>query len=458
MSETIKSKWYYLLPSLFEVFIIFIFALHLKFPAERSYLLWQHIELGKQDIKTHSIVTDDPFSYTKTRPLKRSSWLSDDIFYLMFVFTGYKGLITLKIVLLAIMVFLPFILFNNDSLIYSIFAPLYLLLLSPGASLRPTLFGMFMFFVFHLFYRKKRPLLMGITVLLWSFIHGSYIIGTLILAVSFVFSLKNMTRQDRIKWIAGILISSVPLVLSHSSMDMFVKLGSQKYILNTFDEWRSPNFKNFLGVLFFLFIIGWIGSLKQRWKNESFTIGALLLFLSLYARRFIPLFAIFSFVDIARGINIKGYQAFKEYLNESTKRPLWLILFLVYFAVEAPGFEQYFIKQYHPYGCEKLLNDYPEGTKILTLQAWVPYLFFSTKGKFKYAVDGTLSQEDSILSAYEKFWRGDGCCEELNVLSPDILIFPSKYYEKFKNCCQGCLKIEHIDSVCVLCLVNGQNR
>ncbi len=453
----LKNSWYYyLMPSLFEVFIVLLLSFHLKFPVERSYLLWQHVVLGSQDIKAHKIVTVNPFSYTPTHPLKRSSWLSDDLIYLLFRAGKYRALIILKILLLILMVTLPLFIYKLNASTYSFISPIYLLLLTPGASLRPTLFALLMFFMFHIAYRFKKPIMMGFLILLWSFMHGSYIIGLALLFIKFLQNLRD--REHLHEWIIAIIISIIPIFVPHSSLEIFIKLSSQKYILKTFDEWRSPDFKNFLGVIFFLYILLWVIAQKRdKNSNGDFWGGVCFLFLALYARRFIPFFAIFATFDIVREVPLNFDRGFKEYLTNTTYRPFWLFIFFIIFVFEAPNFNHYFIKKYHPYGCENYIKRYPQGAKILTLQAWVPYLYYSTGEKYKFAVDGTLSQTDSILNLYTAFLSGDGCCDEVKGLNADILVFPLKYYKRFKDCCRGCLKIEHIDSVCLIGSVESLN-
>ncbi len=447
----LKTNWYYyIMPSLFEVFMVFLFAFHLKFPMEKSYMLWQHVVLGSLDIKYHKIVTNNPFSYLPSRSLRRSSWLSDDLIYLLFKGGRYKTLIVLKVFLLMVMVTVPMYLFKLDTFIYTFIAPLYLLLIMPVASLRPNLFALFMFFLFHIAYRYKKPLFMGIVVFFWSLIHGSYIIGTIGLLLKFSENINDVKNKRYLtKWSVGILLSIVPLFLYHSSLQIFLNLSAQKYILRTFNEWLSPDFKGFFGILLFLYMLLWVISVKYSKNNEGFWTGAFLLFMSLYAWRFMPFFAIFATVDIAEKLPVILEGGFKDYIIKTTRRPFWLFSFFLFFIFNAPGFN-YFAKEYHPFGCEKYIMKYPAGTRILSIQAWVPYLFYSTGGKYKFAVDATLSQTDSVLILYKDFLEGIGCCESIKKLEPDIVVLPRRYYEKLKGCCGGCLKIEHLDTVCVI--------
>ncbi len=450
--ENLKNKLhYYLMPSLFEVFMVFLFAFHLKFPMESSYLLWQHIVLGKQDIKQHKIVRENPFSYLPSHPLKRSSWLSDDIFYLLFKTGKYKFLIVVKIFILTLLTIVP--LFILDSFIYSFLAPIYLLLLMPGASLRPNLFALLIFFFFILAYRFDKPILMGIFILLWSFIHGSYIIGLGLYFINMLQKIKYPRLENEgIKLIAGLAPAMIPLFLPDSSLNIFMKLSSQKYILRTFDEWLSPDFKSFLGIVFFIFVFLWIIAEKRQRNFKNLWPGAFLLYIAFYARRFIPFFAIYAVFSIADGLSPEEeYRGFMHYLFHTARKPFWLVVFFVYFAFQAPGFDSYFNREGHPYGCEKYLNQYPAGTRVFTKQAWVPYLYYATKGKYKFAVDATLSQKDTFIKAYMDFFTyGKGCCKEINVLKPDLVILPLKYRERIESCCNRCLKIEHMDTICMV--------
>ncbi len=445
----IKAPLYYIFPSLIELIIIFFLAFQLKYPVEDGYLLWQHIVLGQLDIAGGHIVSENPFTYLPHRLLKRSSWLSDDIFYLLYRSSGYEGIIVVKIVILLALFYLPFLLFENQVLSYTVFLPLYILLILPGTALRPNLFALiaFLFVVFG-FYKKDMKI-MSIVTFLWSFLHGSYVLGILLILLYLLFNFKSIWNAKE-KHIIFLVMALIPLFLPHSSYFLYKKLATQGYILRGMEEWLPLKIRSFIGGVTVLYTAILICALFKNKRLYLISGSLIFLVLSLLFRRFLPFYAIFTF-PILVSLPLFKEGKFSRYSKESSLRPFYLLLFVVYLFLHPPGFHSYFVKENHPYGCEDLLGQLPQNSKILTRQSWVPYLYFVSHGNYKFAVDGTLSETDSIIKAYFDFVACRKKCEELlELLNPDYIIFPADSADKTSKYCEGCLKIEHISPVCVI--------
>jgi len=449
MTQRFKKIESILLPSIIELLVIFFMSFHLRYPMESGYLLWQHIDLGKADITEGHITTHNFFSYLPTKQIKRSSWLSDDIFYLLYTIGKYKAIIIVKLLVLVFLFTAPFYMFGENASMYTLILPIYIILILPGTALRPGLFALLIFLLFIYGLYKNNTVLMGILVLLWSSVHGTYILGAFIFLLYTVFNLRSTIKGSLLK-IWPLILAILPLFLPHSSLTIFTHLHKQSFLLRGFEEWLPVKFISFHGFVFLLYIFLWIYAVVKKRNLRWAIYGGLSLILALRFRRFIPFFVI-SGMPIIMSLKIHFMDRIEPMIKETMRYPLYIMLFCVYFILRTPGFSTYFKKQRHPYGCETLLKSLEYGNNILTLQAWVPYLYFSTQGRYFFAIDATLTQEDEYIKNYLDFlaFRGD-CKSELRTLKPDYVLLPSYYRKKIGSFCGECLKIEHNTSQCVI--------
>ena len=449
MTQRFKKIESILLPSIIELLIIFFMSFHLRYPMESGYLLWQHIELGKADITERHITTHNFFSYLPTRPIKRSSWLSDDMFYLLYTIGKYKAIIIVKLLILVFLFTAPFYMFGENASMYTLILPIYIILTLPGTALRPGLFALLMFLLFIYGLYKNNTVLMGILVFLWSFVHGTYILGTFIFLLYIAFNLRSGIKSGILK-IWPLILAILPLFLPHSSLTIFTHLHKQSFLLKGFEEWLPVKFVSFHGFVFLLYIFLWIYAVVKKRDLRWAIYGGILLILGLRFRRFIP-FVVISGIPIIMFLKIHFMDRIEYMIKETMRYPLYIMLFCVYFILRTPGFSTYFKKQRHPYGCESMLKSLNDGKNILTLQAWVPYLYFSTHGRHHFAIDATLTQEDTYIKTYFDFLAFKGDCEsELRTLKPDYVLLPRSYYKKIGIFCERCLKIEHQTPHCVI--------
>ncbi len=441
----IKRLHIYFLPSIIELIIIFFLSFQLKYPVESGYLLWQHIVLGEMDIKSGHIVTQNPFSYLPSRPLKRSSWLADDIFYILYRNWGYQGVIVTKIFILILLFYLPFLFFKVNPLSYILVLPVYILLVLPGTALRPNLFALLLFlFVVYGFYKNDIKV-MSFATFVWSFLHGSYVIGICLIAVYILF---EVPLKSLLKFIPYLALSAVPLFLPHSGFIIYKNLASQSYVLRGMEEWLPLDIKSFLGVLTIIYSVIVAYVIVHKIRISVMIADLILLFMSIAFRRFLPFYAIFTFPQIVSHSLIKKGNLLK-YEMEIAKKPGWIVAIMIYALFRPPSFRTYFVGENHPFGCEEEIRKLPEGSRVLSRQAWVPYLYFATGGRYKFSVDATLSQTDSIIRAYFDFLaQRSPCTEVLNILRPDYILFPTDSLENISRYCKECLKIEHIYPEC----------
>lgn len=451
MRDKFKKLYILLIPSIVEIIVIFFLAFHLRYPMESGYLLWQHITLGKMDLEARDIITENPFSYLPSESLIRSSWLADDVFYLLYNLGGYKALIIMKVLILSMLFILPFYMFKSNSITYMGILPLYIILVLPGTALRPGLFALlfYLIFLYELYYKKVH--LMGVTILIWSFFHGSYIIGILLFGVFLIFHAKEVLKDWVLAFIS-LFLTFLPFFLPHSSLKIFKNIQGQSFLLRGFEEWLPINLTSFLGIVFVIYVSIWCYSVIKKKDLSYILYGGILLVLSLRFRRFIPFFALTA-LPLIVSMRLGFARELNRFIKDSMRIPVWLIAFCGYYVLNAPDFNTYFKRDYHPYDCAEVLKGLELGSnkRILTLQAWVPYLYFYFNGRCHFAIDATLTQKEMFINTYLDFLKLKGECKsKLLFLNPDLVVLPSVFHDKIGNFCNMCLKIEHLSSSCVI--------
>ena len=174
-----------------------------------DYDFWWHIATGRYIITEGHLPENDPFSFTSTMEennnlfperenfILKQYWLGQIIFYLLYQYTGPKGIILLRSSLYIMT--LLFVLWRLQR--WSVSIPvsfisvfsLFMLMTSRLTGERPVLFTILftavLFFILEDFKDKKdkRIFLVLPLMLLWSNLHGGFILGAVIIVI-FMFS------------------------------------------------------------------------------------------------------------------------------------------------------------------------------------------------------------------------------------------------------------------------------
>jgi len=188
--------------SLFIIFLSFIYLV-ISFDLW-DYDFWWHIATGKYIVETGKIPDKDPFSYTEEIKenqnlfperkdfLLKQYWLAQVIFYLIYDYAGPKGIILLRAFLLTIIIFLVFFRLKKwdvNSYITFIFIFFLCRNLFRYIGERPVLFTiLFTVLIFLLLesFREKKGksiFLLPPLMLLWSNLHGGFILGNIIMII-----------------------------------------------------------------------------------------------------------------------------------------------------------------------------------------------------------------------------------------------------------------------------------
>jgi hypothetical protein len=282
---------------------IFIVILFLSLDPIKNYDIWWHLKTGQIIIQTGEIPNTDIFSYTKIgESWINHEWLSQVIFYLSFSLLGLNGPWVLKIIILLIS-FL--VIFKRNQLFLNGFANLFSIMVIVMISYlswlsRPIIFSLLLIplilYLLDLHSKKDKKILWIIPplMLIWVNLHGSYILGLLLL---FLYSVNALfTNRKKGVYLSKVLATSVIVTLINPNTYQILLYPIQyatytvhsKYII----EWQSPTFHSFTtfegALLLSIFALGYSK------KVELLDLILLLLFthLGLFAIRNTALYAL----------------------------------------------------------------------------------------------------------------------------------------------------------------------
>lgn len=196
------KKYLLIIPSFIILFsgVFYVFASRPLF----DYDFWWHISTGRNIVETQKIPDADPFSYTSNLPenknlfpkrenfILKQYWLAQVIFYLIYDSAGPKGIIIIRALILTSLLLLVFYRLRRwDVSFHILFIFIFLLFMVAIRHVgeRPVLFTiLFTPLTFIMLERfkngqKKFLFLLLPLMLLWSNLHGGFIIGSIIIMV-----------------------------------------------------------------------------------------------------------------------------------------------------------------------------------------------------------------------------------------------------------------------------------
>jgi hypothetical protein len=307
-----------------------------------DYDFWWHIATGRYIVETGTIPDKDPFSYTSNLDENRNPfpgwensvlkqyWLSQIILYLIYDYAGPKGIIILRSVLLILTLFLVFRQLQRWSVslpVTFIFVFMLFTILMKALGERPVLFTILFtalaFFILEDFKDKKdkRILLLPPLMLLWSNLHGGFILGVVII-MSFIIGegIKILLKKDEYTRHEIILFYTVTIMsiglsfINPTGWDAFSFALSTKYrpFTEGVYEYQSPflMYKNKLmqvqySYVFLVLIFPIVLILRNRKFDLShFMLLSGTLIMSISAMRFIVYYGIIGAMVLGKESDI----------------------------------------------------------------------------------------------------------------------------------------------------------
>ena len=347
----------------FLLFLLFVSVLVLNIRPIAAYDFWHHLKAGQLVWETGAVAQTEPFLIpAKGMPWIQYEWLAQLLFYVIFVKIGVNALIILKAFTLAV----SFVILalacrqRTDSFAIPIFvSALAALCLSGRSFVRPEFIGYLLlaFFIFFLERARRGNWLWLIPtaplVALWANVHGSYIIGIVLLLITAAGeSLRLASRRHKvqtepvvkskryIRWLwAFVIICSLAACINPYGVRIFevpFKLFGSTALSQVVVEWRPFTFAEFLhpqqiGVWI---LLGATLVTIARIRLTDFFILAVFFYLALKSSRNVMLFLFVCAPIFSSHLDyLKETLARIKRIPSAIERPLvgWtaLVLFLV---------------------------------------------------------------------------------------------------------------------------------
>jgi hypothetical protein len=314
-----------------------------------DYDSWWHASTGRYIVTEGHLPETDPFSFTSTIKgnknlfperenfILKQYWLAQILFYIIFDHTGSTGIILLRSVILLLSVLIVYWQLQRSGVSF----PSFLLFLITSRSLgeRPVLFSILftavvLFLLVDFKTRRGKMLFLIVPVMLiWSNMHGGFILGVIIIlvfmfgeAVKAFFRRSSLEKREKLAFYSMACLALIASFINPNGWDAFFIALSSKYdvFLRNIHEYQSPFFfyKNkirafdypyFTLVLFFPVIL--------FLRNRKIDLIHLILLsgffiMSLKASRYVIYYGIVGSMIMAIEVNAFMNEMFKKKISE----------------------------------------------------------------------------------------------------------------------------------------------
>lgn len=336
-----------------------------------DYDFWWHIATGRYIVETGSLPEKDPFSYTTTLAenknpfpewesfILKQYWLSQIVFYLIYDNFSASGIVILRTVLFMIMLITALWTLQRYSVSLPISFVFIFMLFSASlksAGERPVLFTILFtaltFFLledFRMRKGKKLSLLMPL-MLVWSNMHGGFIIGIVIISIfmfgeGIIYLRGKRTynkREALFFYVVSLLAIGISLLNPTGWDAIYISANipfKYKLIHQNVQEYLSPYliFKEKIAPLQYeyvslLLILPFI--LFVRYRKMELTHIILLVFfavMSLSARRFVIYYVLIGSMILAKETDYLITGLMKQRFSEIKNNKIMTMLFIATF-------------------------------------------------------------------------------------------------------------------------------
>jgi len=282
--------------------------------------LWGHLFFGKEILQSGRLPLNNLYSFTAPDyPWINHEWLAEVIFYGIFYFFGSPGLILLKVLIGAMIVWILDLIIKQRAtspFVRVLTLVWTMVILSPGFNIRPQLFTYLflagLLFLFYRFEKEDKPVLywVPLLMLLWVNLHGGFVAG---LGTLGLFSLVTLLSTARRGLADSQAINRLVIPLALSLAVLFVNpygiallsfLWRDLLLSRPITEWGAIalfdfSFLEFKLALVFvlLFSVG-----KGYYRRWDFILCCLAALFSIRYQRHTPLFAILAAPLMAEGV------------------------------------------------------------------------------------------------------------------------------------------------------------
>lgn len=454
----------YLIPVIL-ISLVLIMAARIPIDSDQ----WWHLRAGEVTWMQKSPLTTDHFSFTREGSnWINHSWLSELIMFLLFRWSGYRGLTIMVAGLAAATIGLIYLQMEGSPLTRAFLLvagiPVMALVWSP----RPQMFSMLCFavlsYLLHLYkWRKRNFLWMSpLLFMIWSNMHGGYPLGLMLMGAWIVGEILNhIFGQSDDKSLAADEIAQILIWLSLSALVVIInpngismwsipfKTVSIQVLQDFIVEWKSPDFHElqqqpFLWLLFATF--GVAGLSRRRIDGTELVSLVLFAYLGFLARRNLAPFGIIAIPVLSRHLpHLRFYvQNRVRFLfhdprinRRFSKRSslvinvllIWLLMTGVVMkvnVVSSPNMVGQYEQQKFPSEAVQWIRaNKPQGN-IFNSYNWGGYLIWHLP-EYPVFIDGrTDLYGENLLEVYLSIMRGDdGWDQKLNSFGINLILIES---------------------------------
>jgi len=277
--------------------------------------LWWHLGTGQLIARTHALVHNDPFSFTRFgEPWLNHEWLSDLLLYGLYQATGWVGLIVTFAALTAATLMLVFLRCAGRPYLAGLALLAGAYVSAPGWGVRPQTISLLIASIFLLILDRseEKPRLLWWTVpltLLWVNLHAGYALGIALIAMflagegleAILGGRAGVVRGRRLRDLALALLACLAVVpLNPNGFEMYAypittlrSPAMQQFIA----EWASPDFhavKYFPFLLLLLALVVLLGSSRRKIRPRELLLLLVTTAAALRSVRHIPVFALIA--------------------------------------------------------------------------------------------------------------------------------------------------------------------
>ncbi len=239
---------------------IFFSALRVPFDTD---FFW-HINAGAASMTQKAPLLHDQFSFTSFgADWVNHSWLAQIIFYLIFRWFSFRGVMIFVAILATTTMILIYLQMRGSALMRAFLMILALLISALVWSPRPQLFTLLCFSLLILLVRNyeqspTRKKFIGIVLLfiIWSNLHAGFSIGIAYLGLFFFGKLmdsflakgeRELNRRQFVSFLSLFAICTLAVCINPNGLNIW-KVQFETVSINSLqlyiDEWASPNFHN----------------------------------------------------------------------------------------------------------------------------------------------------------------------------------------------------------------------
>jgi hypothetical protein len=307
-----------------------------------------HLKTGEWIWEHKSLPSEDPFTYTSSRSTQTqtirehviltSYWLSQVIYHLFHFSGGMLGIVFLRFIIVGILIFFMLKRKHGDSILYLSLLIIFLIqLLGSYPIERPQAFSFLFFAILLCFLEKVRDnmsaakgikiyFLVSLLMLIWSNMHGGYILGQVLLILYVIMeglkfihpSLKPLQKNIYKKLV---IVCGLGIIFSlfnpniYNALTMVITAPSSLKVHNLEYQsslWRFRELNEYIIILYWLILLITIIVIIVNLKKIDITVLALLIgtgFFSFTTARYIPFFMIAALpiisILLSKGIILK---------------------------------------------------------------------------------------------------------------------------------------------------------